>query len=113
MMYRHIITAKSNDKELDKKLDRLDQYFYETLNLMPASAFLGSDPEATAKGIKMLNETKDITNDFLEVLIDEHELLNQLDTKLDGLESMLKNIEREMEYINKKSAVDKTAVKTK
>ena len=104
MAYRHIIKAESKDKQLNEKLDRLDKFFYETLGLIPINIadMASMSPEDAMKAAKMMNGIKETSNDVMEVYIADHEMMNQLDTKLDGLESLLKDIKNQLDSIEKK-----------
>ena len=97
-MYRHIIEKHSKNETLEKKLDRLDEYFYDILGLIPAREMLFN---ATAEELVEMNKyskkTKELTNDFIDIIIEEDEKLNMIDTKLDGLESMLKDIQKSLD----------------
>jgi archaellum component FlaC len=44
-----------------------------------------------------LGQTKQSINDMVDWMVDEHEQLNMMDTKLDGLESMLKDIQEKLD----------------
>lgn len=96
-MYRHIIKSESKNKELNAKLDRLDKYFYDVLNLIPMHEMLNNNSEELAMASKMYKDTLAISNDFADLLIEEDEKLNMIDTKLDGLESMLKDIQEKLD----------------
>ena len=97
-MYRHIIKSESKDKKLNEMLDRLDQYFYGVLELIPAGDVMQScTAEELCKMKSKFDETVKVTNDFTDLIVEEHEKLNIIDTKLDGLESMLKDIQEKLD----------------
>ena len=98
MVFRHIIKSESKDKKLNGMLDRLDQYFYGVLELIPAGDVMQNcSVEDLCKMKTKYDETVKITNDFTDLLVEEHDTLNMIDTKLDGLESMLKDIQKTLE----------------
>jgi hypothetical protein len=97
-MYRHIIKSESKDKKLNEMLDRLDQYFYGVLELIPAGDVMqNNSAEELCKIKTKFDETVKVTNDFTDLIVEEHEKLNIIDTKLDGLESMLKDIQEKLD----------------
>jgi hypothetical protein len=98
MVYRHIIKSESKDKKLNEMLDRLDQYFYGVLELIPAGDVMqNNSAEELCKMKTKFDETVKVTNDFTDLIVEEHEKLNIIDTKLDGLESMLKDIQEKLD----------------
>jgi hypothetical protein len=98
MVYRHIIKSESKDKKLNEMLDRLDQYFYGVLELIPAGDVMqNNSAEELCKIKTKFDETVKVTNDFTDLIVEEHEKLNIIDTKLDGLESMLKDIQEKLD----------------
>lgn len=99
-MYRHIIKSESKDEKLNEMLDRLDQYFYGVLELIPAGDVMQNcTADELCKMKTKFDETVKVTNDFTDLIVEEHEKLNMMDTKLDGLESMLKKINEKIEKI--------------
>lgn len=97
MVFRHIIKSESKDKKLNEMLNRLDQYFYGVLELIPAGDVMQNcSVEDLCKMKTKYDETVKITNDFTDLLVEEHDTLNMIDTKLDGLESMLKDIQEQL-----------------
>ena len=100
MVYRHIIKSESKDEKLNEMLDRLDQYFYGVLELIPAMDIMqNNSAEELCKIKAKYDETVKITNDFTDLIVSEHEKLEMIDTKLDGLEEMLKKINEKIEKI--------------
>ena len=96
-MYRHIIKSESKDKKLNEMLDHLDEYFYGVLELIPAGDVMQNcTTEELCKIKSKFDETVKVTNDFTDLIVEEHEKLNMIDTKLDGLESMLKDIQEQL-----------------
>lgn len=97
-MYRHIIKSESKDEKLNEMLDRLDQYFYGVLELIPAQDVMQyNTAEELCKMKTKFDETVKVTNDFTDLIVEEHEKLNIIDTKLDGIESMLKDIQEKLD----------------
>ena len=98
MVFRHIIKSESKDKKLNEMLDRLDQYFYGVLELIPAQDVMQNcTAEELCKMKTKFDETVKITNDFADLVVAEHDKLEIIDTKLDGLEEMLKEIKRKLD----------------
>lgn len=99
-MYRHIIKSESKDKKLNEMLDHLDEYFYGVLELIPAGDVMQNcTAEELCKMKTKFDETVKVTNDFTDLIVEEHEKLEIIDTKLDGLEEMLKKINEKIEKI--------------
>lgn len=99
-MYRHIIKSESKDKKLNEMLDHLDEYFYGVLELIPAGDVMQNcTAEELCKMKTKFDESVKVTNDFTDLIVEEHEKLEIIDTKLDGLESMLKKINEKIEKI--------------
>lgn len=97
-MYRHIIKSESKDEKLNEMLDHLDEYFYGVLELIPAGDVMQNcTAEELCKMKSKFDETVKVTNDFTDLIVEEHEKLNIIDTKLDGLESMLKDIQEKLD----------------
>lgn len=97
-MYRHIIKSESEDEKLNEMLDRLDQYFYGVLELIPAGDIMQNcTAEELCKMKTKFDETVKITNDFTDLVVEEHEKLEIIDTKLDRLEEMLKAINKKLD----------------
>ena len=97
-MYRHIIKSESKDKKLNEMLDRLDQYFYGVLELIPAGDVMQNcTAEELCKMKAKFDETVKVTNDFIDLIVEEHEKLEIIDAKLDGLENVLKEIQEKFD----------------
>ena len=92
MVYRHIITAHTKNKELNKMIDRWDEMTYDCLSMIPMTDMMGNDPETLLKEAKVINGMKDMLNDMVNLIVIEDEKLNSIDTRLDGIENTLKCI---------------------
>jgi len=96
-MYRHIITRQTKDEQLNKRLDRLDACLWDSFKMIPVEDIMEMDPNALTEMHIRLGRTKQSINDMIDWMIEEHEQLNNIDTKLDGLESMLKDIQEKLD----------------
>ena len=96
-MFRHIITRQTKDEKLNKRLDRLDACMWDSFKMIPMADIMDMDPNELTEMQIRLGQTKQAMNDMIDWMVDEHEQLNMMDTKLDGLESMLKEIQEKLD----------------
>lgn len=96
-MYRHIIKKETDDKILNERLDRLDACLWDSFKMIPMADIMDMDPKELTEIQIRLGQTKQSINDMIDWMVEEHEKLNIIDTKLDGLESMLKDIQEKLD----------------
>lgn len=96
-MYRHIITRVTQDKKLNERLDHLDACIWNTFKMIPMTDVMDMEPNELSQLQIMVGQTKQAMIDMVDWMVDEHEQLNIMDTKLDGLESMLKDIQEKLD----------------
>ena len=95
-MYRHIIKRETMDKKLNERLDHLDACLWDSFKMIPMADIMEMEPNELTEMQIRLGQTKQAINDMIDWMVDEHEMLNAIDTKLDGLESMLKDIDEKI-----------------
>lgn len=96
-MFRHIITRETKDKKLNERLDHLDVCMWDSFKMIPMADIMDMEPNELTEMQIRLGQTKQAINDMIDWMVDEHEQLNMMDTKLDGLESMLKDIQEKLD----------------
>lgn len=95
-MYRHIIKSESKDEKLNERLDRLDACMWDSLKMISMADIMDMEPNELTEMQIRLGQTKQAINDMVDWMVEEHEQLNIMDTKLDGLEEMLKEIKEKI-----------------
>lgn len=99
MSFRHVLTCRTENKEVNKKLDDLDKYFYEVLEMVPATSVLTDNEEDAQKQAKFYKLGKNIVNEFIGFDVYELQRIEELDTKMDGLSEQLDRIETKLEIM--------------
>ena len=95
-MYRHIIKSESKDEKLNERLDRLDACMWDSFKMIPMADIMDMNPNELTEMQIRLGQTKQAINDMVDWMVEEHEQLNIMDTKLDGLAEMLKEIKEKI-----------------
>lgn len=88
------------DENLNKTFDRLDEYITEMLDIIGISAFIGADPDETAKSLKSMNAGIDLYNELMSVYVQDHDRLIRMDKKLDKILMNLEEKEQRSETEN-------------
>ncbi len=97
--FRHVIDVHSKNKEVEEKLNNLDQYFYEVLELVPATAILTENGEDAMKMAKTYKLGNKIINQFMDMEVYGLQRIEELDTKMDGINDKLDRLEDKLDII--------------